>query len=253
VGGTSVPAYRQIIDDLTAAIRAGEYSDGRGLPSESELSRVYGVSRGTVRQAFVQLRAAGVVSSRRGARRQVQPAQRVQSMTELLSFSRWARSIGEPPSSRVVTVEHTPSPAAVAAALEIAEGTRVLHVVRVRLLGGVPAMLEDTYYPEEISALVLGTDLASESITERLEHHGVILERAEHRIDAVSAETQLADLLDVVVGTALLRTTRRTRDPVGRVVEHSVDLYRGDAVAFLVMNSADVSTTSRVAADLPAG
>jgi GntR family transcriptional regulator len=246
VGGTSVPAYRQIIDDLTAAIRAGEYGDGRGLPSESELSRRYGVSRGTVRQAFVQLRAAGVVSSRRGARRQVQVPQRLQSMSELLSFSRWARSLGEVPGSRVVTVDRTKCPAPVAAALEVAEGAPVLHVVRVRLLGEVPAMLEDTYYPEQLSPFVLEADLASESVTERLEQNGVILERAEHRIDAVPAEPGVADLLDVAVGAPLLRTTRRTRDPMGRVVEHSVDLYRGDAVAFVVVNSTDAGTTSRV-------
>lgn len=244
-----MPLYRRIADDLTEAIRNGEYGEGRGLPSESELSQTYGVSRGTARQAFTHLRATGVVSSRRGARRQVQVPQRLQSMTELLSFSRWARSIGEVPSSRVVTVDRTAGTAEVAEALELAVGADVLHVVRVRLLGDVPAMLEDTSYPARLAPVVLDADLASESITERLERDGIDLVRAEHRIDAVSADARAADLLEVGEGAPLLRTTRRTRDLAGAVVEHSVDLYRGDAVAFVVVNSSDASTTARVTPD----
>jgi GntR family transcriptional regulator len=245
---TSPPLYRRIADDLAEAIRGGAYGGGRGLPSESELSRAYGVSRGTVRQAFAQLRASGVVSSRQGARRQAQGEQRLQSMSELLSFSQWALSIGEVPGSREITAAITGSTAVVAAALDLAEGSQVLHLVRVRLLSGSPAMLEDTYYPVRLAPLILSADLARDSLTERLEQQGVHLEEAEHHIRAVPATRRLADLLDVVEGAPLLRTTRRTTEPSGRVVEYSVDHYRGDAVAFVVRNSAASTTTARVTA-----
>jgi GntR family transcriptional regulator len=245
-GESTLPLYRRIADDLSTAISGGAYADGRGLPSENELAGTYGVSRGTVRQAFAHLRGTGVVSSRQGARRRAQEAQRLQPMTELLSFSRWARSIGETPSSRTLEVSSGSAPPEVVAALGEPAGGTVLHVQRVRLLGGTPTMVEDTFYPMRLEPLIRPIDLDRESITECLERGGVVLARAEHQIDAVAATGWAAELLEVQEGSPLLRTTRRTTDLEGRPVEHSVDLYRGEAVAFVVRNSATTNTTARI-------
>ena len=93
--------YRKVAEDIKAAIAAGGYAAGTRLPSEHELAERYSVSRGTIRQAFAALRADGIIASRRGARRVVVGGPRVQSFGELLSFSRWARAIGEQPSGRL--------------------------------------------------------------------------------------------------------------------------------------------------------
>lgn len=53
--------YQRVAADLRAAIAAGEYTASTKLPSENELARRYGVSRGTIRQAFAALRADGVM------------------------------------------------------------------------------------------------------------------------------------------------------------------------------------------------
>ena len=97
--------YRKVAEDIKAAIAAGGYAAGTRLPSESELAERYSVSRGTIRQAFAALRADGVIASRRGARRVVIGGPRVQSFGELLSFSRWARALGEVPSGRVIALQ----------------------------------------------------------------------------------------------------------------------------------------------------
>ncbi len=101
--------YRKVAEDIKSAIAAGTYPPGSLLPSEAELAERYGLSRGTVRQAFAALRADGVIASRRGARRVVIGGPRVQSFGELLSFSRWARAIGEEPGGRVIALERRPS------------------------------------------------------------------------------------------------------------------------------------------------
>ena len=99
-----ISRYRKVADDIKAAIAAGGYAAGTRLPSEHELAERYSVSRGTIRQAFAALRANGVIASRRGARRVVVGGPRVQSFGELLSFSRWARAMGEVPGGRVVAM-----------------------------------------------------------------------------------------------------------------------------------------------------
>ncbi|MBV9831404.1 MAG: GntR family transcriptional regulator [Marmoricola sp.] len=167
-------------------------------------------------------------------------------MGELLSFTTWARSLGQEPGSRTVQVTVTGARAEVAEALGVDDGSEVLHVVRVRLLGRTPAMLEDTHYPAHLAGLITPLDLDTESITEHLESQGVALAHAEHRLEAVTADAGAARLLDVAEGAPLLRTTRRTTDPDGAAVEYSVDLYRGDAVSFVVRNSATATTTTRI-------
>jgi DNA-binding GntR family transcriptional regulator len=54
------PAYRTVADDLRATIRASK-GDGARLPTEVELAERYGLSRQTIRRAYRDLVAEGVV------------------------------------------------------------------------------------------------------------------------------------------------------------------------------------------------
>jgi len=240
--------YRKVADDIKAAIAAGTYPANTKLPSESELAERYSVSRGTIRQAFAALRADGVIASRRGARRIVIGGTRVQSFGELLSFSRWARAIGEEPAGRVVTLERRPATASEAERLALPADAHVYSLVRVRLLSGRPVMVERAVYPDRVGALVAGMDLTSESITERLEELGVVFTDAEHVIDAVPASAEDARWLGVRPAVPLLRERRFTTDRAGHPVEWSDDRYLGSAIAFSIRNSVAVNALSRTSA-----
>lgn len=56
----------QVESKLTQSIFAGAFADGERLPSESELSRLLGVSLVTVREALFALRVKGLIETRRG-------------------------------------------------------------------------------------------------------------------------------------------------------------------------------------------
>jgi GntR family transcriptional regulator len=242
---TGESLYRKVADDIKAAIAAGAYPPGALLPSEAELAEQYSVSRGTVRQAFAALRADGVIASRRGARRVVIGGPRVQSFGELLSFSRWARAIGEVPSGRVVSLDRRPGSPAETPRLGLPDGAPVYHLVRVRLLSGRPVMLERAVYPERVGILVAGLDLTVDSITQRLEELGIVFADAEHVIDAMSATAEDARLLGVRPGVPLLRERRFTTDRSRQPVEWSDDRYLGTETAFSVRNSITVNALSR--------
>jgi len=55
------PAYQTLGQALRDEIASGAYADGVRLPTESELVARYGLSRQTVRRAFQDLVAEGVV------------------------------------------------------------------------------------------------------------------------------------------------------------------------------------------------
>jgi DNA-binding FadR family transcriptional regulator len=62
-----VPVFVQIADQLLRAIEMGELAVGARLPSEANLSKQFGVSRVSVREALSSLQFAGYLESRRGA------------------------------------------------------------------------------------------------------------------------------------------------------------------------------------------
>ena len=244
----SLSLYRKVAEDIKAAIAAGGYAAGTRLPSESELAERYSVSRGTIRQAFAALRADGVIASRRGARRVVIGGPRVQSVGELLSFSRWARAMGEVPSGKVIAMQRRPAKPSEAERMALPAGAPIYHLTRVRLLSGRPVMIERGVYPDKVGALVAGMDGEGGSITERLEELGIVFADAGHVIDAVPASAEDARLLGVSPRVPMLRERRLTTDLAGMPVEWSDDRYLGSAVAFSVHNSIAVNALSRTRA-----
>ncbi|MER5449680.1 GntR family transcriptional regulator [Streptomyces sp. NPDC002766] len=242
--------HEEIADELRRAIDREEYTVGGRLPSETELAAHYGVSRGTVRQAVAALTAEGLIGSRQGARRVVLASRRSQSFAELRSFAQWARAMGREATGHVVAQEYLPATAQDAARLQLRQGTRVLHVLRVRGLDGEPVLVERTVYADWISPAVETVDPDAASVTQLLyESTGLVFAYGEHVIDAVAASAQDAELLGIRRTSPLLRVRRVTTTREGRPVEWSDDRYRPDAVSFSVHNSIDNNALARKTAD----
>ena len=61
-----IPLYRQVMDSLSADIENGTYQVGARIPSETELSDIYDVSRITVRRAVTELSSEGILTKKQG-------------------------------------------------------------------------------------------------------------------------------------------------------------------------------------------
>jgi GntR family transcriptional regulator len=239
------PLYAHIAAELRASIADGRHPPGALLPSEGELAVRHGASRGTVRHAVAVLAAEGVVANRQGARSVVLAAPRTQSFGELLSFSAWARSVGEIPRGRMVELRRRRAGPVDAERLGVLPVDDVYALVRVRLLGALPVMIERTTFVESVGVLLGSVRLEVDSIYERLAERGVVFAHARHAIDALGADERDAALLEVPVGTPLLRQERRTTSPDGTPLEISDDRYLGSAVSFVISNSAAQTSLER--------
>jgi GntR family transcriptional regulator len=63
---SSQPMYAQIIEQIVAKVMAGEWEEGRLLPSIRELAAASKVSVITVKRAHLELERAGVIVTRQG-------------------------------------------------------------------------------------------------------------------------------------------------------------------------------------------
>lgn len=64
--GSGRAVYRQIADMLRARIRGGQIKPGELLPYEGRLAQELGVGKGSVQNAYRQLRTEGIVVTERG-------------------------------------------------------------------------------------------------------------------------------------------------------------------------------------------
>jgi GntR family transcriptional regulator len=63
---TSMPYYREIMDDIRRQIASGELQPGQRLPTTKELAETYHVGKTTVRQAIDRLLDAGDLTGHQG-------------------------------------------------------------------------------------------------------------------------------------------------------------------------------------------
>jgi GntR family transcriptional regulator len=236
--GQKQTRHHQIAAELRGAIGGGQLPVGSSLPTEAELAQRYGVSRGTVRQAVDTLRSEGLISSRQGARRTVLDTVPSQSFGELRSFAEWARSLGRTPGGMVISSRWRAATVAECGALQLDEPTRILNVMRLRSMDGVPVLLERTSYVPWIAEAVAALPADCPSVTERLGRDvGLVFGYGSHQFDAVNAGAPDANWLDVRRGSALLRRRGVTMTPDGSPVEASDDRYRPGSVVFSIRNS----------------
>lgn len=229
--------YKQIADELRERIASGQLAPGDDVPTEAELAERWRTSRGPIRNALAALRHEGLIETTRGRPARVVQRKAHQAVDVSIPFTRWARELGAEPGAVTQEVSLRRATDDEADSLGVEPGALVVHVLRLRLLGGRPTMLERLVYIEPVGRLLFGVDLDAVSITEVLAEHGFASTDVDHEIDAVAADPLDARLLELAEGAPVLRLRRISRDAEGRVFEASDDRYRSDLVRFTVSAS----------------
>ena len=232
-----VPLHELVRTSIRDRILSGELAAGSALPSEAELCAQFGASRGPVRQAMSALSAEGLIETSQGRVPTVTRAPLTQSIDDFFSFSSWVREIGHEPGQRTVEIALRRVEAGIAARLGIPESQNAVELLRLRSIDGLPAMLERTAFVASVGRLLFDFDTDSGSLFDYLIGRGVPLDRGEHAIDAVAADDTDAELLEVAVGSPLLRVRRITSSNDGEVLEYSDDRYRSDRAELMVHNA----------------
>lgn len=142
-----VSSYDKAVEGILNHIVACDMRPGDAFPPERELCDEIGVSRTTLRSALTHLASTHVVERRQGSGNYLCQSRPTVQLDDLSGFSRIVHTIGGNPSSRVLTCEVVPAGAEIASRLYLPEDGPVLHLERLRLIGGVPAMLETSYLP----------------------------------------------------------------------------------------------------------
>ncbi len=218
--------YQEIADELRG--RLTRVGVGRVLPSESELSTEFGVSRVTIRRALEILRDEGLVDARQGFGWYVAGEPLRQHLDELNTIEGQLEQRGIRPERRVVEFDFRVAPPRVAAVL----GTdQVLRVKRLNLADDTPFAVVTVWCPAELGHHLSRRDVERHPFYELL---GVPLRGATQTIGADSVDGADAALLGVPVASPVLRCERITTDTHGRAVLMSEHVFPARRTEFVV-------------------
>jgi GntR family transcriptional regulator len=228
-----VPLYTQVREILRERILDGSDKPHSQLPAESELSRIFGVSRITVRQALGDLQKEGVIFKIAGKGTFVSKPKAFQQLTQLEGFAEAMSRMGYEIYNQVISHKMVSASTQLAQKLCVEIGAPLAEIKRIRHLNRAPVSLEITYLPANIGERLEKENLAGRDIFLILENdYGIALGHADLQIDAMLADETLAHALQVEQGSALLRLERLTHTAEGAPLDFEYLYFRGDAFQY---------------------
>ena len=194
----------------------------------------------TARKASDQRVEQGLVVRTRGSGNYIAPKLE-QPLTRLTSFSEELHQRGFTPSSRWLTRNISAAAPDVQLSVGLATGARVVRLERLRLADDVVMAYEMTVLPEHVVPDPAQVDA---SLYAYLAQRGKAPVRALQHIRALNAEPQLADLLEVPRGQAVLFITRVGYLDSGQPVELTHSYCRSDYYGFVAEMRRDPASAS---------
>lgn len=152
----------------------------------------------------------------------------MQSSMRASGFSQDMLRRGRKPSSKVLFAGVMKADHIIAKDLHIGVGQEYVLIKRLRLADDTPMAIESTALSRELCGDILSADLDHGSIYEKLRGRGLKLVTGNQYMEAVLATDEQAELLQIPKGAAVLHIERHVSDELGRPVEATYSVYRGD-------------------------
>jgi GntR family transcriptional regulator len=209
-GNGAIPLYMQIKELLIARVGKGDWLPGSIIPSEINLAQELGVSQGTVRKAITELVENNVFTRRQGRGTFVSYHD---SHRALFHFFHIADNKGHKvlPDSTVLQCRRKPASRMEASKLQLAVGTGIIRIERVRSISAKPTMIETITLPAGLFGDLGKEDKCNlpNTLYELYEkQYGITIHSADEQLRAVTASKHDARLLNLEVGTPLLEIER---------------------------------------------
>jgi DNA-binding GntR family transcriptional regulator len=232
-------AYKVLARELRSAILQRRYADGSRLPTEAELAQEYHVSRQTVRRAFHDLVAEGMVNRVPGrgtfaAAREGQYLRQFGSVEDLMGLSLDTRLAVLRPLRRQVNIE---------AAGRLRLTSDAVHAIVFRRLHHDEPFCHTTVYlhPEAGAALADRPELSTVGARSEATIIGLLdtrlaapIAEAEQSITATAADATLAAALDCAPGAPVLRIDRLYLTTDGQPVELAISHFLPEQYSYRV-------------------
>jgi GntR family transcriptional regulator len=212
IAGTpySNPLYETIRDEITRLLATGEWKHGDLMPSESDLAKRFGVSKGTIRRALDELEAGRILVRRQG--RGTFVATHTRDRTLFHFFHLIARDGSRVlPTAELLSYKVVRGAEEACEALEVEPQSRLVSVRNLVKLAGEPVFIDEILIPQALVPGLTETIYAKRESTIYALYQSrfnINVIRISERLAAGPAPAEHAKILGVRTGTPVLLVDR---------------------------------------------
>jgi DNA-binding GntR family transcriptional regulator len=224
--------YQGIYNEMKARILAGEYSPSGKLPDGKSLANEFQCSEITLKKALDYLVKEGLVVRKRGAGSFVKQPSSPVTDSHLLGTKKRAEEKGKSVKTRVVKFVKVNADKDIADKLKCQIGEPVYDITRVRVLDGVPTIIEYIYLSANIIPRLAIEDVKASIygyITGKL---GLTIHSANLKITIANATIAEAEHLSLPVGDNIVSVAQNAYLDNGQIFEYSVAKHTCDTFEF---------------------
>ena len=230
--------YTHAIESVQDLINRGRFKPGDRLPREEDLANEIGVSRSTLREAMGYLETHGVISRRQGIGSFVTVStdqeflgglDRLQSLQSLAKSAELETKI----TFRELNVINADKK--IASYLDLENGSDVIRLQIVQAIKEHPAAYMDTYIRPDVVDLADLSKSNSSILDYLLNRMNCDPSYTHSEIFAINADINVAKMLDVPQGKAILHLSETYFSKDGRAISHSLNYFISEIFHFYVL------------------
>ena len=227
----------RVREHLLDYIRDNNLDKGEQLPSEAEMATKIGVSRNTIREAYIALESEGVISRKHGIGTFVlrPPKIKEQLLDDLIGFPHVIETAGYTFDFKTISITFATPTSEVAHVLQCDPGQEVLQVKYLLYADGVPAVYDIDYFSPEVDTSLFNwnnfdgrmLDFVSISL-------GIPERRIRTRFRAVLADTETANSLSLQPGIPVVNVHSVITSMDGQPITYSSIFLNPESIEFEV-------------------
>jgi len=200
-----VPKYYLLKKTIIEKIDNEEFNSEDPIPSERELMEQYQVSRITVRKAIEELVNEGYLYKVQGKGTYVKSDDRSSDLIAITSCTEDVIRLGMVPSKQVVVSEVVKANIRRAKALEVTTDDNLYEIGRILYADQEPLNYTLTFLPEKLFPGLIKHSFDKESLYRVLqEEYGVRITKARRTMEAILAQDNVAEYLDIKEGSPII-------------------------------------------------
>lgn len=233
---SKIPLYEQIKSSISDAIKSGALQGGDKLPTEEQMSTLFGVSRVVTKQAYTDLLNEGKIVRLRSKGTFVKEQDnRGEYMNYLLSYEDEMLRLGKKPSTRLVSQE----------VLSLKDLRKILpepvfqteetylYLKRVRFVDETPFNVTVNIVPLAWVEGLQTHDFGKESLYQVLKtDYHIVPDHGTRALSAVNATKEYAEYLNIPENHALLLCKSIVYDRQDNLIEVSYEYMDGQSHPF---------------------
>ena len=228
------PLYVQLQDIIREKIENEEWKPHNAIPSENELSKIYGVSRMTARAVVTQLNREGLLYRVPGKGTFVSDPKITTTSLSYMGIREQLERMGYQTLTKLIDVKKITCSDRIANLLKLPKSAEVYVVERLRLVKDDPLSIHISYIPADCCDNLEQRDFVGEQLCVILDkEYGLKRSKVVETLESSLANEKEAELLKVKQGYPLLFLQDIIYNAAGKPFEYTKVLFRGDKIKIM--------------------